>query len=378
MSHLIIKPYDTVYCPSEGMHKDTWHNLQTNVDGRIAEDGSNVPNVMHPIYSCGFKPDFEAKVADCPIELQDELGKNPISDWKVLLADLSKHPEAKSVIPIHVAKGGYTVHQNRLLWDAFIPSVRKVRGNDFEIATVGTLGAYSQFFISVALGKDSDLSIGTNDKWRLYYNLIASHNGLVSSQRNLCGVRVVCMNTVRMSIASAEENHEAIKHTKNSLDLITPELFAESLERWLHAKAELEKALRAMQSVPMTLEQFKAFAAGVFTLHESDALSTTSFNRVEEMAVLFARGRGNSGVSAYDALNAFTEYFTSGNGVGSAKVKASKKIASANFGRGNDWKLEAMRCLATEEDYKDALERGERLLTDKLIADAKAKAKAKR
>jgi hypothetical protein len=87
---------------------------------------------------------------------------------------------------------------------------------------------------------------------------------------------------------------------------------------------------------------------------------------------LFAKGQGNKGETVYDGINAFTEYFTSGNGVGGKLVKQNRRVASANFGRGNEWKQQAILTATNEEAFKSAIERGTKLYNDKLTANAAA------
>ena len=68
----------------------------------------------------------------------------------------------------------------------------------------------------------------------------------------------------------------------------------------------------------------------------------------------------------YDALNAFTEFFTSGDGTGSDKVTRAKRVATANFGRANDWKQEAIRVASSEEIMTATVKRGAMLYADKV------------
>ena len=151
--------YDWIYVPAQGEFNSTWHGLETQVDGGIQLDGSNIPRVFCPIIQTGFKPDFAAEISNVPAELAQYLGDNPLTDWKVILADLRTNEHG--IIPVHVAKHGYTVHDNRRIFDAMVKAVLKVLGEQFEIATVGTLGAYSQFMVSIALkGELAGFSIG--------------------------------------------------------------------------------------------------------------------------------------------------------------------------------------------------------------------------
>ena len=174
------------------------------------------------------------------------------------------------------------------------------------------------------------------------------------------------MNTVQAAISDADSTgrNSTIKHTVNSLELVTAERFAANLAAWLKQRDELKTALVSMKAVPMTVDGFKAFTAGVFTNDGSDELSTNSYNRIDDMAALFVRGKGNKGESLYDAVNAFTEYFTSGAGVG-RNVTQAKRIASANFGRGNEWKLQALDIASSPEATAEVIKRGEVLYGDK-------------
>ena len=124
----------------------------------------------------------------------------------------------------------------------------------------------------------------------------------------------------------------------------------------------------------MSLDGFKAFACGVFTNDGTDLLTTTSKNRIDDLETLFQRGQDNCGETRFDAFNAFTEYFTHGDGVGK-KSTDTQKLAKANFGRGAEWKREALRVLSNEEIFADSCKRGERLLNDRQAFE-KAKAGA--
>lgn len=362
MSHMIIENIDTVYTPNTEMWRSTWHNKQTTVnEEKIALDGSNVPNSFNPIVSIPMNPEFPAEF-EIDQDTQAEIDK-----WQIICADCRQGKSGK-IHPLHVPRSSYAIHDNRLLFDCMVSAAKQVLGeNNFDIVTVGTLGGYSQFFMSISIkGKDS-FTIGSNDVWNKFFNLISSHNGLVASSIMLSMIRIVCMNTVMASISDSEKagTNQRIEHSKNSLELITPEIFEANLREWIANSETYKNALEGLKAETMNLDSFRAFSAGVFTEEKSDKISTTSFNRVTELESLFVRGKGNSGESRYDALNAWTEYFTSGNGAG--KKSGAKKIARANFGRGNDWKNEAFRILSDEQEFDIAIERGERLLHDRAL-----------
>jgi len=370
MAHLIIDGIDKVFTPQGEMWEKTWHSLQTAVVGGIDLNGANVREVFCPIVECGVKPDFDAEISNVPEELAEAMD---ISGWKMILADC-REGVSKSVIPLHVPKKGYKIHQNKALFDCMIAAAREVLGDGgFEIVTLGTLGGYSQFFMSIAIkGQDrfcvGKLPNGANDTWKQFFNLNSSHNGLIGSNVMLSFIRQVCFNTVQASISDAESNGttSAIKHTLNSEALLTPAQFASDLQAWLKQGENFRSKMLAIKAESMTVDQFKSFAAGVFTNAASDELSTNSFNRIEEMTAMFSKGLGNVGSTRYDAVNAFTEYFTSGSGVGNPKnVQANKRAAMANFGRGNDWKLEAIKIATDENLFASCLQHGQTLYSDK-------------
>lgn len=377
MSHLIIQPFDKVFTPAIGMHSRTWHSLNTPIEEGIAADGSNIAEVLRPILTAGFKPDFDAQISDVPAEVAAELGANPTKDWKVLLADLREN--GNGVIPVHVASQSYTIHQNRAIFDATVSAAKQVLGDgNFEIATVGTLGAYSQFFVSIAIKGESEFNAAEAgareaDVWASYFNAVSSHNSLVASQVMLSLIRIVCMNTVLASLSEADGTGQNAKfrHSANSAELITPEVFSANLQKWMDEKAKIRALLAALKATPMTLDGFRAFAAGIFSNATSDVLTTTSANRIRDMETLFTRGLGNSGKSAYDALNAFTEYFSHGAGVGNPRnVSANKRLASASWGQGANWKNTAMAALANVESFAEVVKRGERMWQDRLLVEA--------
>lgn len=376
MSHLIVDGVDHVITPADSVHSDTWHGLHEHPEENpqaILPDGSNVSKVLCPIVSCGLKPDMgNAELVTLAAE-DAEACEVDLTQYKLIMADLRNN--GKGFMPLYVPKAGYSIHQNSAIFDSTVKAAEVVLGaGGFEIATVGTLGAYSQFFVSLAIKGRETMGEG-NEKHALFFNSISSHNGLVANAAMLSAVRVVCMNTVQMSLEDAGQSGRVLKfkHSKNSAALVTPESFAERLEAWIEC-AELHASFMAgALATPMNEDGFKAFAAGVFTNDKSDELSTISFNRIAELAELFRTGRGNSGKTLWDAINAFTEFFTHGNGVGSTdKVRANKRLASANFGRGNQWKLEAIRIAKDESEMASVCKRGANFYADKVkVEEAK-------
>lgn len=366
MAHEITDS-DTVYTPA-GQFAETWHGLQTRLQSPIALDGSNAPNVFCPVVESNFKLETDFGPLSAAVGEDGEKPENPLENWKMVLADL--RGINKGVIPLHVPKKDYQIHQNRDLFNSMVKAAKEVLGeNGFEIATVGTLGGYAHFFVSIAIKGQNSFTIGENDVWKDFFNLVSSHNGQVASQTLYSTIRIVCMNTVQMSIVDAANSGQnaKIKHTANSVALITPQVFEANLRRWVTERAQTIKTLEMLKGEKISLDGFRSFAAGVHSNQSTDILSTNAFNRIGQLAELFVRGKGNSGETRYDALNAFTEFYTSGNGVGNpANVKTSKRLASASFGQGNTWKQTALSILGDSQEFDKVTSRGAILYGDKL------------
>lgn len=363
MSHLIIKGIDSVYTPA-GEFAKTWHGLET-VLPILKATGEGLEKLFCPVIECGLKPDFDGEVCQVPEDLKEE-GAIDLSDYKLILADCRNGLSGK-IHPLHVPKAGYKIHPNREVFDCAIQAAKEVLGQDgFTLVTAGTLGGYSQFFLSILVKGQESFEVGSGDKWYRFFNGNTSHNGLIADTYGLSTIRQVCWNTVNAAQAESEQQGTLLKGKHTPHSTLTAKKLAVHLDQWLKQGEQFRALLLATKAQPLNVEQFKAFAAGVFTNEKSDQLSTNSYNRIEELAPLFVRGRGNVGETRYDAINAFTEYFTSGNGVGSKNVNLSKRIASANFGRGNEWKLEAIRVATNEEVFAATVKRGEILYGDKL------------
>ncbi len=369
--------FDTIYLSKSNRfeHLNTsWHKLhEFPVGDVIAHDGNNISKVFGEIKECGLIPDFKGEFATSG---DDENTVN-LKEHKLIY---TIHHTGKC-LPLHVPKKGYCIHQNKRFYDAAISAASAVLGIDgFTIASAMTLGAYSQFCFSLLIhGHESfnvgKLANGLPDMHFQYFGGNTSHNGMVSSGVDLCLERRVCMNTNKMAIAQGDANGTRAngKHTESGEDFFTPHNFEALLKAWLKESGDQKKSLSYLKGEKMTLETFKAFATGVHSNRGSDNLSTVSFNRVNEMATLFARGQGNAGETRFDALNAFTEFYTSGSGVGDVKkVQAGKRFATANFGQGIAWKQTAQRMLCDDSQFDNACKRGEILYADKMLADSTA------
>lgn len=352
-----IQNEDTLYSIDE-----TWHRLETRVD-QIELDGSNVPDVFCPMVEGKINPSFDGQGIEVTDEMSDEMSK-----WKIICADLRRNEKSGKIIPVYIPKAGYQIHQNKDLFKSLIQACKEVLGDKFKISTIGTLGGYKSFIVSIGIEGMESFTLGGEDKFNQFFNLVSSHDGSLASSIMLSVIRIVCQNTAEFAIEDSENKgtRERIKHTVNSD--ISSKWVEQNLKIWIDQAKHYKETLEALKSERMDLEKFRYFASGIFTDETSDKISTQSFNRIGELETLFTRGKGNKGKTEYDAYNAFTEFFTSGKGNG--KGESSKRFAKASFGRGADWKREAFRALSDRKRLPALLKRGEILLNDRRMVEA--------
>jgi len=348
-----IKKEDTMYSTDT-----TWHGLETIIETITKEE---IPNVLHPVKE--FKIDPSCLTDEDGNELDSTMLEGlDMEDWKIIVADLRDNPKAGKMLPLHIPKQGYKIHQNEELFDSMNAGCKEVFGNEYEIKTVGTLGGYKSFIMSIYLKQFEGFSIGENDKHDQFFNLTTSHNGSLASAIMLSVIRIVCENTAQFALEQSEANgtQQKIKHSAHSE--INAKWIEDNLKKWIEKADDYKTTLARLKNEKMNIDQFRIFSSGVFSDAKSDKLSSQAFNRINAMESLFVRGKGNVGETKLDAYNAFTEYFTHHDGQGDK----SKRLAKGSFGRGNDWKQEVFRALKQQEHFPALMKRGETLYNDKL------------
>jgi len=181
---------------------------------------------------------------------------------------------------------------------------------------------------------------------RHYMFVLSSLDFTGKGSNVLCGtdVNVVCANTEAMAVGGSELKFR-IPHKGD---------MAAQYAAARHAFDQVEEAShivgaesQRLADTPMSGEEFIGFSTNIFLNIEgekaeietkvnqwfeaaSDRSKNILKNKVSKTAVLFRQGRGNEGVSKYDALQAFTEYFDHFDiGVIRDKVARGKRAAKA-------------------------------------------------
>lgn len=179
---------------------------------------------------------------------------------------------------------------------------------------------------------------GGLDPWSTYLMAWAAHDGTSAVLYGGTQTRVVCQNTANLALGargSKLRDRIACRHTASVTTRIAEA--HQLLENIIRARTEQEALFGSLDQIAVSREQavvtFNAWLDDIRGEIDETALNADQLRRaregrmaeVETLFHLFERGAGNRGETAYDALNAITDY------VDHAKRRAQK--AEARFQR---------------------------------------------
>lgn len=233
------------------------------------------------------------------------------------------------------------------------------RRNELLIHTAGILDNYERAWLLAQTPIEYSVrtASGRNDRHVQFLMITLDFTGKGSNVIAPTDVRVVCANTERMAV-NGSPMAIRIPH-RGDIDA-----------RYRAARRALELAYENVETVreenqtladrPMDIGEVIAFSTAVFLDVEgekaevdqkvaewfakaSDRSKSILRNKVAATAQAFRSGIGNEGVSAYDALQAFTQYFDHADlsnykGAADRARGIGKAISSAFVGHGADVK----------------------------------------
>lgn len=236
---------------------------------------------------------------------------------------------------------------------AFLDKV--VADGDAKYHTAGILDGGKKVWFLIQTPGHYDV-IRVSGKRDRHYQFIMASQAFTGKDSNwLCGtdVNVVCANTEAMALNGSELKFR-IPH-KGDMNACYAKA-REALEAVSDARDTLQDENQMLAETMMDTKGFIEFSTGIFLNMEgddkeiedqvedwftkaSDRSKTMLENKVKKTAKLFRKGIGNEGVSSYDALQAFTEYFDHFDiGATRDKIangkKAAKALTSAFDGQG--------------------------------------------
>lgn len=250
-----------------------------------------------------------------------------LGDLTAVRPDLveSGHP---TKLVLHVPKSSYEIITNEEAFD----TVHNVFGDSVQVVTAGTLHGCKVFFVSLDIGQ-CEYTGPRGDKFMQYLDVVTSHNGTLGTRLYDSGTRIVCMNTLIMSLHNRGNLDFTVYHSKNAAENLKK--VSADLSAVFSARAEYFSTLEYFDTLPMTIEQARYLAThflATWKLDKDDDLpreiSTQIFNKAEEIGEVFKSGDGNRGANAYDFFNAITQVYTWGSGTGKNATKQEKFLSS--------------------------------------------------
>ena len=223
-------------------------------------------------------------------------------DWNVFLADIRSDfgeiTNKKAVIRdtdnscLGVVGNKYVPFQNIESF-TFMDEVLGDYGARYE--TAGSLFNGKKVWIIAKLPDELVINGDSHEKYLLLSN---GHDGLGTIKITFTSVRVVCWNTLCMAMQNCK-NTFSIKHTKNA------SMKVEEAKQILQLSKDHYDAmgvmLKVFRDMPINHFQMKDIANKVFNENKK---------QTERLSELFYNGVGNCGKTAYDLVNAATEYDT--------------------------------------------------------------------
>lgn len=237
---------------------------------------------------------------------------------------------------------------------------RFVEDHEIRYSTAGILRGGEKVWINALTPIRFDVRrmSGKVDRHLAYLMAGLDFTGAGSNTLSATATNVVCMNTYRMALS---DGHTIRIPHKGNMDA-QYDAARDTLKQMYEAAPKEQEALQLLADTPMNRKDFIEFSTSIFlgidreTKEEvdeevtrwfekaSDRSKTILRNKVADTTKLFVKGIGNEGVSRFDALQAFTEYFDHFDiGAIRDKVKrgiaAAKALDSAMDGRGAEVKV---------------------------------------
>ena len=350
--HCIEKPVDEVYS-TKGPE---WHNLADHVSAITPELVKRLCPTIHEMQLVGMIDGQQVSMPDHKALVADYREARP----EVVNADGTFAPHA--FVPLHIPKNSYKVITNCELFEAL---QKAIEGIDAEIVSAGTLGGGKRAFFSVDLKGESEKKINGDDFLALL-GFVTSHDGTLAAKGYDTMTRIVCQNTLDWSLTAAGAVGFNVYHTGNAGLCVAK--MGELINEILKGRAQFREQMELLANVAVSPLEALEIATGYFVIGQTVPgeqpnceLSKRARNAAEEIALLYSRGKGNNGRTAYDLLNGATEYWSHGSGVGKSDKKTKwEKVSSANFGNGAEHKRAFVNVLTYQRDL--ARELGKRAL----------------
>ena len=254
-----------------------------------------------------------------------EVKQEPIYDGdmtKIPAFQLNRRSDTRDVLG--VVPGGWQPVQNTALLE-IAEALGQVEGADFRpvIETAGSLFGGRVVWALVQIGARQF----ADSEHRTYILLSNGHDGKRALTGRLTDVRVVCANTLKLAETSAASLY--VTHARG---------VNVRLKNALETLGWANSATRATFAI---YEALAATAVSVDAAHETfrklvvdgrDVATAGEIETIDTMTELFRSGHGNQGASAFDVVNAVTDWADHRKAYRENDTTAERRFVSASLG----------------------------------------------
>lgn len=294
---------------------EAWHGLGTVVETeQTAKEAIKLA-----------KLDYDVEMVD--IFAGEE--KNKINGTQAI-----RRADTKNVLGITTPK--YKIVQNV---DAFSFFDTVVGEGQAIYHSAGALGLGERVWILAKL--PNDIVVNSEDKIEKYLCLTNSHDGKSSLRMYFTPVRVVCQNTLNLSMSDAK-NGIALRHTGNIKGKIDEA--RQVLGISINYYNQFEQIVKQMENFNMQEKELNQYFDSILGINDSKEMSTRKENQKHELISLFDNGQGQklgNKHSLWKAYNSVTEWVDHYRTVKNLDKDQSNKLNSIWFGSGAKLKEKA-------------------------------------
>lgn len=205
--------------------------------------------------------------------------------------------------------------------------------------SAGALGKGERIWILAKL--PNDIIINKDDIVEKYLCLTTSHDGKSSLKMYFTPVRVVCQNTLNLSMSNSK-NGISIRHSANYKMRIDEA--RKILGISINYYDQFEKIVKQLENVDMNTAKMNEYFDKVLAINDDKEVSTRKENQKGELVTLFSTGKGQklgNAHSAWKAYNAVTEYVDHYSTIRNIQDDKTNKLKSIWFGNGAKLKEKA-------------------------------------
>ena len=287
MSHeLSIREDGFVEMAFTGKRDAVWHRM----GNELTEDAP----MEDWVRAAGM--DWEALAAPVMFNTENELAE--FENQRVIF-------RSDTNAPLSIVSGKYKIIQPREVLEFFEDMI----GFDgIKLTTAGVLYGGRRFWAMADTGREFDAREGDRVNGKIL--LTTSLDGTLATQAMFTSVRVVCNNTLRMSVEGKTKGKVRVTHRS----VFNPKEIKHRMGIFDRSFADFRDNIRKLAEAPITESKARELFEQVLMdpNKEKDEQPRTIPGNVNNLVQLFQRGVGNRGESYWDAVNAVTEYVDHG------------------------------------------------------------------